>query len=396
MNDRDCIICEFTNEGESLAVGFRAWLCEKFNDEDIEEIIKSGQTVTIKWPSNVEVVPASKMQKKLKNCIWQQSVAKILAHGDWTSMCNIRENCIKYGIPNPSKEERKLIKKKVTDDSSDEEDIVKNKASTSKDANKESIMYNRRKEILKRCQETKKTNTILDDSGEKLSERDLLKELSFLREKNKKLEEDNRRLRALRAVNENLSNIQDMSKRVKKDLQEMKDMLHEMNNNAKIKSKITCENVPVSQLKHDDNNEENLNTFLFDNIELTNHNHFCDNIDGDQLIKEADILIDTTVDTSTLEPSSAINSNEQAKLIDLDGSARVMVSEVQINRCNHTSVSKLTSDLMSVVFSQTDLANSSVTGKVANIHKKKEGVKAKAKLDPLKVDAIKSNKVWKL
>lgn len=102
-----------------------------------------------------------------------------------------------------------------------------------------------------------------------------------------------------------------MSKRVKKDLQEMKDMLHEMNNNAKIKSKITCENVPVSQLKHDDNNEENLNTFLFDNIELTNHNHFCDNIDGDQLIKEADILIDTTVDTSTLEPSSAINSNEQ-------------------------------------------------------------------------------------
>lgn len=81
MNDRDCIICEFTNEGESLAVGFRAWLCEKFNDEDIEEIIKSGQTVTIKWPSNVEVVPASKMQKKLKNCIWQQSVAKILAHG---------------------------------------------------------------------------------------------------------------------------------------------------------------------------------------------------------------------------------------------------------------------------------------------------------------------------
>lgn len=41
-------------------------------------------------------------------------------------MCNIRENCIKYGIPNPSKEERKLIKKKVTDDSSDEEDIVSN------------------------------------------------------------------------------------------------------------------------------------------------------------------------------------------------------------------------------------------------------------------------------
>ncbi|XP_025988889.1 uncharacterized protein LOC113003493 [Solenopsis invicta] len=104
-------------------------------------------------------------------------------------MCNIHENCIKYGIPNPSKEERKLIKKKVTDDSSDEEDIVKNKASTSKDANKESITYNREKEILKRCQETKKTNTILDDSGEKLSERDLLKELSFLREKNKKLEE---------------------------------------------------------------------------------------------------------------------------------------------------------------------------------------------------------------
>jgi len=69
-----------------------------------------------------------------------------------------------------------------------------------------------------------------------------------------------------------------------------------------------------------------------------------------------------------------------------------MISEVQINRCNHTSLFKLISDLLSIVFSQKDLANFSIIRKIANIHKKNPGVNAKAKLEPLKVDANVSKK----
>jgi len=66
-----------------------------------------------------------------------------------------------------------------------------------------------------------------------------------------------------------------------------------------------------------------------------------------------------------------------------------MISEVQINRCNHTSLFKLISDLLSIVFSQTDLANFSIIRKVVNIHKKNPGVNAKTKLELLKEDSIK-------
>jgi hypothetical protein len=61
-----------------------------------------------------------------------------------------------------------------------------------------------------------------------------------------------------------------------------------------------------------------------------------------------------------------------------------------LDKCNHSSIAKLTGDLTSAIFSRQELATSSLTGKVANVHKNKNtsAAKEKQKLSPRRVDAI--------
>lgn len=75
------------------------------------------------------------------------------------------------------------------------------------------------------------------------------------------------------------------------------------------------------------------------------------------------------------------------------GGTNVMVNTAQLAKCNHSSISKLTCDLLTLLFTRDELSGSSLTGKVSNIHLKK-GVTPKNKLDPTKVEAIKC-KCWR-
>lgn len=75
------------------------------------------------------------------------------------------------------------------------------------------------------------------------------------------------------------------------------------------------------------------------------------------------------------------------------GDTNVMVNTIRLARCNHTSISKLTCDLLTLLFTRDELSGSSLTVKVSNIHLKK-GTIPKNKLDPSKVEAIKC-KFWR-
>lgn len=55
--------------------------------------------------------------------------------------------------------------------------------------------------------------------------------------------------------------------------------------------------------------------------------------------------------------------------------------------CNHTTATKLTTDLLSLMFTKEELATSSMTGKVGNMHVRK-GTAAKMQLDITKIAAI--------
>jgi len=60
----------------------------------------------------------------------------------------------------------------------------------------------------------------------------------------------------------------------------------------------------------------------------------------------------------------------------------------KVKKCDHSTQERLICDVLSVVFSKTELASSSLTGKTANFSRGMN-IPAKMKLDPIKVDAIK-------
>lgn len=66
------------------------------------------------------------------------------------------------------------------------------------------------------------------------------------------------------------------------------------------------------------------------------------------------------------------------------GGTNVMVNIAQLAKCSHCNISKLTCDLLTMLFSRDELSGSSLTGKVSNTHINK-GATPKNKLDPLKV-----------
>lgn len=80
MNDSECLLINFHNEKDSIAVGFRYWMDEPVTNNELEEIIEMKQTVLMKWP-NCNIEPASKMLKKVSLCKWKKCVGTILAAG---------------------------------------------------------------------------------------------------------------------------------------------------------------------------------------------------------------------------------------------------------------------------------------------------------------------------
>lgn len=80
MNDKECVLCEFANEDNAIAVGYREWLLHSTDEEKLDQIIGREEEVKLQWP-NVDIGPANIMKTRVKKCIWQTVVAKILAYG---------------------------------------------------------------------------------------------------------------------------------------------------------------------------------------------------------------------------------------------------------------------------------------------------------------------------
>lgn len=74
-------VSAFSNEKKKpIQVGFQAWLIDKENA--INDII--DKEVLIKWPSNMDIVSAKAMERKLtkhKSEEWKYSVVKVIAAG---------------------------------------------------------------------------------------------------------------------------------------------------------------------------------------------------------------------------------------------------------------------------------------------------------------------------
>lgn len=84
MNNDECLLVEFVNENNSIAVGFREWLTVRCDDDEIlQDLVDKGNPVEISWPS-CEIKSAMKMKKIIKTLTekdWTASVIKVLAFG---------------------------------------------------------------------------------------------------------------------------------------------------------------------------------------------------------------------------------------------------------------------------------------------------------------------------
>ena len=78
MDDEKCILVEFVNESNKVAVGFIEWC--NLADEEIQQHIKDEDVVQINWP-NCDVGPAVSMKKKMKKCSFKVQAVKIRAQG---------------------------------------------------------------------------------------------------------------------------------------------------------------------------------------------------------------------------------------------------------------------------------------------------------------------------
>lgn len=75
------MVCEFPNKEESISIGYLEWLEDKFTITELDDIIKCGTIVKVRWPKGCDVGPATATIKKMANCQWEVVVTKLLAHG---------------------------------------------------------------------------------------------------------------------------------------------------------------------------------------------------------------------------------------------------------------------------------------------------------------------------
>ena len=88
---------EFTNDSNSLAIGYSCWLKPQLDDSDIKTTITHKNEVIIQWPE-VNIMPAKGMKNLLmKNSSieWKEHTIHILAFGSkFIIMINIVLYCI--------------------------------------------------------------------------------------------------------------------------------------------------------------------------------------------------------------------------------------------------------------------------------------------------------------
>lgn len=79
-SNNNCILCQFPNEGNCIAIGYASWVIGAKNKTiDFDKIIKEKTIVEIKWPEDKEVHPPPMNMDKVKK--WCSAAAIILAKG---------------------------------------------------------------------------------------------------------------------------------------------------------------------------------------------------------------------------------------------------------------------------------------------------------------------------
>ncbi|OXU31990.1 hypothetical protein TSAR_013758 [Trichomalopsis sarcophagae] len=136
VDNNDCMLLEFVNDSNSLAVGYLNWLKE---DDllEIQNLIKQKKEVEVMWP-DCTIKTAVYMKAMLQKATFSTHVVRILDVGDWTTVQKHKTNLITYGEISPSKDRRKELKakniisnekrskKKITNSNSKDQTSLKN------------------------------------------------------------------------------------------------------------------------------------------------------------------------------------------------------------------------------------------------------------------------------
>ncbi|XP_071630218.1 uncharacterized protein [Temnothorax longispinosus] len=238
-------------------------------------------------------------------------------------------------------------------------------------------------------------------------------EIAKLQKHNKFLQKQNRQLSEMNATSPHIigmskiaHSILTMIRTAKKELAKHLDTVTykpssagQKNNNLLIekgsKSLLHIDNSSMEVDGTETDNKENITIFaeqlLDDPLKIVSNSSTIDATETENAIALSDMVIKTEVAIENVTNpilQQSLQLNEQVECISFGG---VLVSKKTLQNCHPSKVSKLTTDLMTVIFSQSEMAESSLTGKIANMHKSRNKcgeVREKKQLDPLKTRAI--------
>ncbi|XP_065209210.1 uncharacterized protein LOC135837755 [Planococcus citri] len=91
-----CCLYEFPNEKNILVVGYREWLIDLKTDGDLEEAIKKGTSIKVKWPKCEVLPPPRKLAKK--DVQWTTEICVVKSFGDFKKMREHKKNLEKHGV----------------------------------------------------------------------------------------------------------------------------------------------------------------------------------------------------------------------------------------------------------------------------------------------------------
>ncbi|XP_071573303.1 uncharacterized protein [Temnothorax nylanderi] len=400
MDNAHCILVEFVNEENSVAVGYRDWLKTKFDDVCLQSTIDKETIVQIRWPL-CEIKSALSMKriiKKLKEKDWISAAVKIHAFGErrealncltfviidftcrepviffiinilckiffskWTLMHKQLFDLQKFNIANPCKEDRKKVMRKSFSDSdcvnSDQENKVPKKKNTK--------LFSSPDE----SDETSFTDDSCESSKKNLNRSHLEEKVKALQLKNKQLQNEVTALKHDRSITlENkMENLDKMADKLAVKLQDIKKHIAEINKNISAQVFQKQQTYPnVKFVKEEDPSNDDQIKYNFVSIINTEHDDKSSSIDID---KKFDEIVMDVLDCK--EVKELEQCDEMHKIISIGRG--VTISESMMQNVRTSDIGKMTCDLMSCIFTNKEMAFSSRTGKKSNKTKTGENV----------------------
>ncbi|XP_039314387.1 uncharacterized protein LOC120356874 [Solenopsis invicta] len=370
MNNDKCILVEFANEDNSIAVGFQDWLVKDKDSEDLKIIVKNKTLVEILWPS-CEIKSAQQMKKIVKSLTkkdWITSAVRILAYGEWTDMHRQLVEIEKFDINNPSKKERKRLMKKSFSDNEDNYTSVKKPKHDSKFHKKLKVAS--QEKIAKQIKDQKHSSYTLSFTSSEdetvSSSDDNYKSLLTKKKKEepvKNVEIDMK----LQSLSQKVNEVETVTDRILKKLQVIDKNLSpkaqsismvELTETSKENNVETIKILKVIAINDMDKsmqNEENINqdlTQTITNIEIMPVNNFNQMEESKNNIEMAD----------TIKVEQTENTDENAVPI----GRGISIPDSVMKKIRTSDVGKMTCDLMSHLFTTQEIACSSRTGKKGN------------------------------